>query len=119
MILFGADACIAARIILATGATWHLLDWDCVRIGDPAGEYSSLLHAPIGRGVDPLPLLPDDADLRARFDLLLRASCFDEIVDPLSDLTMTPKGLADRDTVWRRRRRRCEIARNRYRGTYG
>lgn len=104
--------------VLATGTEWTLLDWDSVRIGDPAGEYASLLHGPTGRELDASVLLRPDGDLRDRFDLLLRAYCFDEIVDPVSDLTMTPAGLADHDRTWRARTRRSEVALTRYRGTY-
>ena len=50
--------------------------------------------------------------------MLLRAGSYDEIVDPLSDLTVTPEGLIDRETVWRDRRKRSEAALKRYLSTY-
>ncbi|MEN8148699.1 MAG: hypothetical protein ABFS86_02680, partial [Planctomycetota bacterium] len=103
---FGLADDLRADYVPNPGNDWHLLDWDDVRIGDPAGEYASLLRFPTGRGLDPLPLLPADPEFRERFDLLLRAYCFDEIVDPLSDLTEMPEGLADGDRLRRERHER-------------
>jgi aminoglycoside phosphotransferase (APT) family kinase protein len=68
---------------------WHLLDWDEVRIGDPAADVATLL-GPTAQ--DPRPLkMRDRVDgglppaERERLPQLGRATLLDWVIDPLSD----------------------------------
>lgn len=68
---------------------WHLVDWDDMRIGDPAADLAALLGP---TAEDPRPLkmheLADGAlapTERERLPFLGRATLLDWVIDPLSD----------------------------------
>lgn len=68
---------------------WHLVDWDDIRIGDPAADLAALL-GPTADDVRPLKLLERvDGQFspteRERLPLLGRATLLDWVIDPLSD----------------------------------
>jgi hypothetical protein len=76
--------------ILWVGANyWYLVDWDSIRIGDPAADLATLLGPTIQ---DPRPLkMLERADgvltsaERERLACLGRATLLDWVIDPLSD----------------------------------
>ena len=75
-------------LVTATG-DWYLLDWDDLRLGDPAGDLATLL-GPTRTVIDLAPL-PAAAAARldtaalARFEVYRRAVVLDWIIDPLAD----------------------------------
>jgi hypothetical protein len=69
--------------------SWHLLDWDDVRIGDPAGDLAALL-GPTALDLRPLKLIEcvGGSLTPAEYERLLHlghATLLDWIIDPLSD----------------------------------
>lgn len=69
--------------------SWWLLDWDDLRIGDPAADVASLL-GPTAGDLRPLKGVARVADRlsasqRARLPLLGKATLLDWVIDPLSD----------------------------------
>jgi Ser/Thr protein kinase RdoA (MazF antagonist) len=77
------------NILWVSRNDWYLVDWDDIRIGDPAADLASLLGP---TGADPRPLkLLDHVDgvltsvERERLPLLGRATLLDWVIDPLSD----------------------------------
>jgi phosphotransferase family enzyme len=104
--------------LLVHGQDWRLLDWDGLRLGDPAGDWAMLLFDAWVDGAEPEDFLPPDPDLRERVRLHLRAASFDAIVDPLSDLTEMPPNVPHADTI---RAAKCELSKAallRYRRLY-
>lgn len=68
---------------------WWLLDWDDLRIGDPAADVAALL-GPSAGDLRPLKQVERAAGLltvgqRARLPLLGQATLLDWVIDPLSD----------------------------------
>ena len=77
------------NILWTDAASWHVLDWDDVRIGDPAMDVA-MLTGPSKDDVTPLKLAAEIADIlprdaRARLPLLGQASLLDWAIDPLAD----------------------------------
>lgn len=77
------------NILWRDATSWHLLDWDEVRIGDPAMDVA-MLTGPSNDDVTPLKLADATVDLlpraaRARLPLLGQASLLDWAIDPLAD----------------------------------
>jgi hypothetical protein len=77
------------NIVWESGASWHIVDWDDLRIGDPAMDVA-MLTGPTPRDLTPLkrfevvePAL--GPDLVHRAGLLGRASLLDWVIDPLAD----------------------------------
>ena len=69
--------------------SWYLLDWDDVRIGDPAIDVA-MLTGPTAIDLTPLKRLDEmwprlTAVQRERLTLLGRASLLDWVIDPVSD----------------------------------
>jgi len=68
---------------------WYVLDWDDLRIGDPAADVAALL-GPSATDLRPLKLVEHAIPAltpaqRARLPLLGRATLLDWVIDPLSD----------------------------------
>jgi hypothetical protein len=68
---------------------WHLVDWDDLRIGDPAADLATLL-GPTAEDPHPLKMLEHVDSLlpssdRERLSRLGRATLLDWVIDPLSD----------------------------------
>lgn len=68
---------------------WSVLDWDDMRIGDPAADLAALL-GPTASDLRPLKMAERahaalTAPQRARLPLLGRATVLDWVIDPLSD----------------------------------
>jgi hypothetical protein len=68
---------------------WHLVDWDDLRIGDPAADLAMLL-GPTADDPRPLKMLEQVDSLlpssdRERLSRLGRATLLDWVIDPLSD----------------------------------
>ena len=77
------------NILWRDATSWHLLDWDEVRIGDPAMDVA-MLTGPSNDDGTPLKLADATVDLlpraaRARLPLLGQASLLDWAIDPLAD----------------------------------
>lgn len=77
------------NILWCDAASWHVLDWDEVRIGDPAMDVA-MLTGPSNADVTPLKLVDEIVDVlpreaRARLPLLGQASLLDWAIDPLAD----------------------------------
>lgn len=77
------------NILWVSANVWYLVDWDGVRIGDPAADLATLL-GPTAQDPRPLKMLEcADAVLttaeRERLDYLGRATLLDWVIDPLSD----------------------------------
>lgn len=77
------------NILWGSRDEWYLVDWDDMRIGDPAADLATLL-GPTAQDPRPLKML-ERADgvltsaERERLPLLGRATLFDWVIDPLSD----------------------------------
>jgi Ser/Thr protein kinase RdoA (MazF antagonist) len=77
------------NILWVSSDDWHLVDWDDLRIGDPAADLATLL-GPTADDTRPLKML-DQADSvltsveRERLPYLGRATLLDWVIDPLSD----------------------------------
>ncbi len=104
--------------LLVDGRDWRLLDWDGLRLGDPAGDWAMLLFDAWVHGADLEEFLPPDPDLRDRVRLHLRAAGFDSIVDPLSDLTEMPPDVPDAGAICAAKRHASQSALLRYRRLY-
>lgn len=70
-------------------ASWRIVDWDELRLGDPAIDVA-MLTGPAPEDLAPLKGLDIveealDPDLVARLELLGRASLLDWVIDPLAD----------------------------------
>lgn len=77
------------NILWLSASEWHLLDWDDMRIGDPAADIATLL-GPTAHDPRPLKMLERvDGVLtsveRERLAYLGRATLLDWVIDPLSD----------------------------------
>jgi thiamine kinase-like enzyme len=77
------------NILWVSANDWYLVDWDSIRIGDPAADLATLLGPTIQ---DPRPLkMLERADgvltpaERERLSYLGRATLLDWVIDPLSD----------------------------------
>jgi aminoglycoside phosphotransferase (APT) family kinase protein len=97
---------------------WHLLDWDEMRLGDPAGDWATLLFDVGAHGVRPDDLLPADPEMRRRVATWLRAGAFDAIVDPLADLTTMTPGIPHADRIRAEKHAASDAALLRYRALY-
>jgi aminoglycoside phosphotransferase (APT) family kinase protein len=78
------------NLLVAGDGTWHVVDWDDLRIGDPVVDYATVLGpAPHDlRGIDASRLarpLPLDAPARERMRTYARATLLDWVIDPLAD----------------------------------
>ncbi len=81
------------NILVTPGRDWFIIDWDDLSLGDPALEYSIVLanlwRARLPTDVSGVSLLPEDiredAALRERFTLCLRAYLLDGVIDTLAD----------------------------------
>jgi Ser/Thr protein kinase RdoA (MazF antagonist) len=77
------------NILWVSTNDWYLVDWDCMRIGDPAADLATLL-GPTAQDPRPLKML-ERADgvltsaERERLSYLGRATLLDWVIDPLSD----------------------------------
>lgn len=68
---------------------WYLVDWDDLRIGDPAADLATLL-GPTAQDPRPLKMIERAGGVltsaeRERLQLLGRATLLDWVIDPLSD----------------------------------
>lgn len=77
------------NILWAGSGAWHLLDWDDLRIGDPAIDLATLL-GPTSADLAPLRMLDrvlqtTAADVCERLPLLGRATLLDWVIDPVAD----------------------------------
>lgn len=68
---------------------WHLVDWDDMRIGDPAADLAALI-GPTADDLRPLKMLEQTGGVltsveRERLPWLGRATLLDWVIDPLSD----------------------------------
>ena len=77
------------NVLWSDRKSWHLVDWDDLRIGDPAADIASLL-GPEARDLRPLKLFDSvtgwlTPSQRERLPLLGRATLLDWIIDPVSD----------------------------------
>lgn len=77
------------NILWVDTTEWYLVDWDDLRIGDPAADLATLL-GPTAQDPRPLKMLECAEGLltsteRDRLPLLGRATLLDWVIDPLSD----------------------------------
>ncbi|MGH7443382.1 MAG: aminoglycoside phosphotransferase family protein, partial [Longimicrobiales bacterium] len=77
------------NILWVSSSDWHLVDWDDVRIGDPAADLASFL-GPSAHDLRPLKLRDRVVDAlsaseRERLQLLGRATLLDWVIDPVAD----------------------------------
>ncbi len=77
------------NVVWDTGASWHIVDWDDLQIGDPAMDVAMLV-GPTPRDLTPLKGLEVveevvGRDVTDRLTLLGRASLLDWVIDPLAD----------------------------------
>lgn len=77
------------NILWVSTNDWYLLDWDCMRIGDPAADLATLL-GPTAEDPRPLKMLELADNVltsaeRERLSCLGRATLLDWVIDPLSD----------------------------------
>lgn len=77
------------NVLWVSTSDWYLVDWDDLRIGDPAADLATLL-GPTAQDPRPLKMVERlDGVLtsaeRERLQLLGRATLLDWVIDPLSD----------------------------------
>jgi hypothetical protein len=77
------------NILWQNPSEWYLVDWDDMRIGDPAADLAALL-GPTAEDPRPLKMLERADDVltsseRERLPYLGRATVLDWVIDPLSD----------------------------------
>jgi fructosamine-3-kinase len=77
------------NVLWQSPASWWLLDWDDVKIGDPAMDLA-MLTGPTSTDLRPLKrveMVADDLapDVKERLPLLGRAALLDWVIDPLAD----------------------------------
>lgn len=111
------------NILWAGRDSWHLLDWDDVRIGDPAADLATLL-GPTAEDLTPLKMLdrvgPALApSVRERLPLLGRATLLDWVIDPVSDWTDAQKAPALEHIVRPQKERVHRAALKMYEQLYG
>lgn len=101
---------------------WHIVDWDDVKLGDPAGDVA-MLTGPTAADVRPLkmqelvrPVLSSAA--QERLPLLGRASLLDWIIDPLADWLAAGAAPAHEMDVKREKERIHRQALSLYREVY-
>jgi Ser/Thr protein kinase RdoA (MazF antagonist) len=88
------------NILWVNKGEWHIIDWDDLRIGDPAADYATLIGpsmenlAPL-KSVERISSRLSAAELE-RLTLLGRATLLDWIIDPVADwleATVAPQHL--------------------------
>jgi hypothetical protein len=77
------------NILWVSRDEWHIIDWDDMRIGDPAADFATLLGPSI-QDLTPLKNTPRISSIlspaeRERLPLLGRATLLDWIIDPVAD----------------------------------
>jgi hypothetical protein len=111
------------NVLWVSGHAWHLIDWDDLRIGDPAADLAALL-GPSPDDVRPLRMLDRvngslPAPQRQRLPLLGRATLLDWIIDPLSDWMDAGAAAAyEREVKTEKERVHCQALAH-YRHLYG
>jgi aminoglycoside phosphotransferase (APT) family kinase protein len=103
-------------------AHWHILDWDDLRVGDPAVDVA-MLTGPTANDLAPLKSFARaSAHLtnpeRERLHLLGRASLLDWVIDPLADWIDSDKAPAHEAAVKREKERIHRAALQLYRAQY-
>lgn len=91
------------NILWVSRNDWHLVDWDDLRIGDPAADLAMLL-GPTADDPRPLKMLEAvegvlTAAERQRLQYLGRATLLDWVIDPLSDWIDAGTAPAHKTTV--------------------
>jgi hypothetical protein len=111
------------NIVWADGEAWHIVDWDDLRIGDPAMDVA-MLTGPGPRDLAPLKGLAVvekelDPDIVDRLPLLGRASLLDWVIDPLADWIEAGTVALESLAVVRREKERIHVeALELYRAVY-
>ncbi|MGH7636209.1 MAG: phosphotransferase, partial [Gemmatimonadaceae bacterium] len=77
------------NILWESRSTWHLVDWDDLRIGDPAADLAALI-GPTADDPRPLKMLGQaegglTSAERERLPYLGRATLLDWVIDPVAD----------------------------------
>lgn len=111
------------NVLWASRDEWHLVDWDDLRVGDPAADLAALL-GPTADDVRPLKLLecayglltPTECE---RLPLLGRATLLDWVIDPLSDWIEAGKAPEHQQVVRAKKERIHRRAIACYKDTYG
>jgi len=106
--------------VLVTPASWFVVDWDDIVLGDPAIEFAVLLWPMIYRGGRwrDFPLPDMDESFGRRIEICLRAQLLDEIIDPLADY-VAARAVPSRETSVRLAKKlRHEEALERYTTLY-
>lgn len=92
-----------SNILVTASGGWSVIDWDDLRLGDPALEYAIFLHGMLRSGAlsqaSAEALLPQDADFLERFRLCQRAQLLDFVIDPLADWVESAFAPAHQDEV--------------------
>jgi hypothetical protein len=111
------------NMLWTDAADWYLLDWDDLRIGDPAADVAMLLGPTAN---DPQPLKRRDSAEnvltiaeRERLPLLGRATLLDWVIDPLADWVDADAATAHASAVRREKERIHARALACYRELYG
>jgi hypothetical protein len=103
--------------------SWHLLDWDDVRIGDPAVDVATLL-GPTAEDLTPLKMIDRvehalAPSTRERLPLLGRVTLLDWVIDPVSDWIDAEKAPGLEDLVRPEKERVHRAALRAYEQRYG
>jgi aminoglycoside phosphotransferase (APT) family kinase protein len=114
----------ADNLLVALDGSWHVVDWDDLRIGDPVVDYATVLGpAPHDlRPVDPSRLpsgLSLDAAARDRLATYARATLLDWVIDPLADWAEAHVASADAPPFRAEKERVHKAAKALYRERWG
>jgi aminoglycoside phosphotransferase (APT) family kinase protein len=105
--------------VLVDRDRWWIIDWDDLKIGDPAHDLSLILFTTLGEGIDVSRWFQQrDAAFVERFRLYCRAALLTFIVDPLADWITAEQFPAVRDQARIDRETLHRWALERYRQLY-
>jgi Ser/Thr protein kinase RdoA (MazF antagonist) len=105
--------------ILVDGARWWVIDWDDLKIGDPAHDFSLILVSELGNsGPIAKRLSGQSAAFMERFDLYTRAALLTFVIDPLADWIEAEQFPEVRDAARRHREDLHRWAITSYRALY-
>jgi Ser/Thr protein kinase RdoA (MazF antagonist) len=106
--------------VLVDGARWWIIDWDDLKIGDPAHDLSLLLFTEIdGPAAAARWLRGRDAAFTERFHLYARAALLTFVIDPIADWIAAQEFPDVRNEARRHREALHRWALDRYRAMYG